>query len=128
MFQDAGKKIQGLINTFFTLSCILLALAGIGISEMSDSTLAGVIYFAAGCFGCWVSLLALYAFASLVVDTAEIKRMMQQQMGNQSAHSNQAPVQQPPASQAGSTVFCKSCGKQNNGASQFCAGCGSNLI
>ncbi len=148
MFRNAGKKIQALIILFFTISCILQGIIGVFIGEELDSVAFTVIYFLVAAFFNWLSLLVLYAFASLVVDTAEIKNILKNQQTTGAVAPQSYPVVNtappvaaapqsypvvntaPPvaaAPQAAPSGTCTQCGTQNKAASSFCVSCGSKL-
>ena len=151
-FEDAGARLKNIINAVFTIEIVLHCIAAFVLLIMSiDSEefgmfLLGLIGLALSLGLSWLGLLAIAAFADLVIDTNEIKTQLQESSRPTTAYprdyprttarpqASAAPTQtavpvndQPGAApQTAKVVYCPRCGKSQH-ATKYCFNCGAPL-
>lgn len=77
MYHNIGAKIKSLAATICTLGILASALFGILLFKASPVTAAIFVLF--GCLMSWVSSLTLYGFGQLIEDSAEQKKLCEEQ-------------------------------------------------
>lgn len=146
-FEDAGAKLKNLVNVVFTIAIVLHCIAAFVLlivsidSEEFATFLLGVIGLAISLGVCWLSLLAIAAFADLVIDTNDIKEHL---LSKNNKPYGDKPLYRPAAPQPAAapkaptnpnyanptvakTIYCPHCGKSQHGNSAYCFSCGASL-
>lgn len=156
-FEDAGIRLKNIINAVFTIEIVLHCIAAFVLLIMSiDSEefgmfLLGLIGLALSLGLSWLGLLAIAAFADLVIDTNEIKTQLQESSRPTTAYprdyprttarpqsapaaaptaapvkESAAPTGQQSTAATAKVVYCPRCGKSQH-ATKYCFNCGAPL-
>ena len=124
MFNNVGKKIQGIVAIIFVIefivSCIIGIFFGILVYNSSDSIgtaiLVGLVITAIGSFFSWLSLLLLYAFGKIEESCAVQCELLKHLVTRQSGDS----IVMYPANKK-----CPACNETIDNDSIFCSACGT---
>lgn len=122
MFNNIGKKIQGLSSTIFAIELLVFCLVGlyVGVGLVNTTNepmflLVGIAVAGVGIFLSWLSQLVLYAYGKIAECCEEqlklTRQMLELQMGKSAAPSEEK--------------ICKSCGTKLDADASFCHECGT---
>ena len=80
MFNNIGQKIQTVASLIFTLGVIASFIYG-GLfyaqNNSSEAQVIAVLIIIGGCIGSWFSVLVLYGFGQLIINTDVIRKKLE---------------------------------------------------